>query len=224
MQTKISQFEELKYVVKYPKNFKEGEKFPVLIFLHGAGTRGNDIDKLLTNPFFEITNKHDNFPFIVVAPLCAENTWFDVFEQLKRLVYKVSCEPFTDKKRIYAMGASMGGYCTWQLAMSMPHFFAAIVPICGGGMYWNAARLINVPIWAFHGEKDTVVEVEESIKMVDAVNKCGGCAKITIYPENQHDAWSDTYNNIEVFNWLLSNTNKNRSSITDNYKDGNIYG
>ena len=122
------------------------------------------------------------------------------------------------------MGASMGGYGTWQLAMSLPELFAAIVPICGGGMYWNASRLVNIPIWAFHGGKDTTVFKEESIKMVDAVNKCGGNAKITIYPENGHDAWSDTYKNPEVFHWLLSNTNKNSIELIDKYKDSDIYG
>ena len=91
-------------------------------------------------------------------------------------------------------------------------------------MYWNASRLVNVPIWAFHGEKDPVVLKEESIKMVNAVNKCGGNARLTIYPENEHNAWSDTYNNHEVFRWLLSNTNKNSENLIDKYTDGNIYG
>ena len=118
----------------------------------------------------------------------------------------------------------MGGYGTWQLAMSLPELFAAIVPVCGGGMYWNASRLVNIPIWAFHGAKDTTVFKEESIKMVDAVNKCGGKAKLTIYPENGHDAWSDTYKNPEVFDWLLSNTNENSVKLIDKYKDSNIYG
>jgi hypothetical protein len=76
----------------------------------------------------------------------------------------------------------MGGYGTWHIAMSLPNYFAAIVPICGGGMYWNAARLVNVPAWAFHGEADSAVYCEESKKMVDAVNAKGGNAKLTIFP------------------------------------------
>ena len=108
------------------------------------------------------------------------------------------------------MGASMGGYAVWQLAMSMPEHFAAIVPICGGGMYWNAGRLANLPIWAFHGGKDKYVLPEESQKMVDAVNENGGRAKLTVYPENAHDAWSDTYKNKQVFLWLLENTNNRK--------------
>ena len=130
-----------------------------------------------------------------------------MWEHLEKLVTTISSLPFADKDRIYLMGASMGGYATWQLAMSMPEVFAAVVPVCGGGTYWHAHRLVNVPVWAFHGGKDTVVFKEESINMVDAVNKCGGNAKLTIYPENEHDAWSDTYSNPEVFDWLLSNEN-----------------
>ena len=121
-------------------------------------------------------------------------------------------------------GASMGGYATWQLAMSMPECFAAAVPICGGGMYWNAERLKNVPIWAFHGGKDNVVSVEESKKMVDSVNQKGGSAKLTIYPENGHDAWSDTYSNHLVYSWFLSHLNCNTEKITDIYDDSKTFG
>ena len=122
------------------------------------------------------------------------------------------------------MGASMGGYATWQLAMSMPERFAAIVPICGGGMYGNAARLVNVPVWAFHGAKDTTVLLEESVKMVDAVNHSKGRAKLTVYPENSHDAWSDTYANYEVFRWLLDQRRKDIKEYTDGYNGSKQYG
>ena len=122
------------------------------------------------------------------------------------------------------MGASMGGYGTWQLAMSLPDIFAAIVPICGGGMYWNAGKLKNVPVWAFHGALDKTVLPEESEKMVNAVNKRGGSARLTVYPENGHNAWSDTYSNPEVFEWLLSNTNQKLQSFENEYKGSAIYG
>lgn len=224
MNIKKLQFESIKYIVRYPDGYVEGQKYPVIIMLHGAGTRGDDLDLLIANKYFEITEKHEDFPFVTVAPLCSVNTWFDVFEQLERLVVKISNEDFCDKKKIYLMGNSMGGYGTWQLAMSLPELFAAIVPICGGGMYWNAGRLINVPVWAFHGEQDMTVKVEESIKMVDAVNKKGGNAKLTIYPDRQHDSWTDTYENYEVFKWLLSNINSNASDIEDEYNDSVIYG
>ena len=224
MNIKIEQFEGFKYIIKYPDCYKKGEKFPVIIFLHGAGSRGEDINILQNNPFFNIVNNHSKFPFITVAPQCSNNTWFDMFEQLIKFACKISDENFADKTRIYLMGASMGGYGTWQLAMSIPEIFAAIVPVCGGGMYWNAGRLVNVPVWAFHGAKDNVVLKEESMKMVDSVNACGGNAKLTIYPENEHDSWSDTYSNPAVFDWLLTCTNKIDKEMIDGFKDGNIYG
>jgi len=83
---------------------------------------------------------------------------------------------------------------------------------------------VNVPIWAFHGALDETVLVEESMKMVDAVNKKGGNAKLTVYPENRHDAWSDTYKNPDVFKWLLGNVNKNKAELNDEYKGSDIYG
>ncbi len=224
MRIEFSQLEEIKYAVKYPDNYKAGEKYPVIILLHGAGSRGDDVNTVLTNPYFKITEKYLNFPFITVAPQCSTNTWFDIFERLKGLALKIAGEVFADKERIYLMGPSMGGYATWQLAMSLPEVFAAIVPICGGGMYWNAARLENVPVWAFHGEKDLVVKPEESVKMVEAVNNCGGNAKLTLYPNNQHDAWSDTYGNCEVFEWLLTHKNTKAGAGKDIFADSDIYG
>ncbi len=224
MNYEIKNIENLKYVIKYPNNFDENRSYPVIFIMHGAGGRGNDINVLLANPYFLQTSKHENFPFITVAPLCSENTWFDLWNQLKALVKLTYSLPYTDKKRIYAMGASMGGYGTWQLAMSMPEYFAAIVPICGGGMYWNAGRLVNVPVWAFHGGKDSVVLPRESEKMVEAVNANGGNAKLTIFAENGHNAWDDTYSNYKVFEWLLSNENNNTNEIVDEYNSVTIYG
>lgn len=217
-------FEDMQYIIRYPDSYEQGGKYPVIFAFHGAGGRGDDISVLRNNPYYRLTDKHQGFPFVTVSPLCSKNTWLDHFETVKRLVIKISGEGFTDKKRMYAMGASMGGYMTWALAMSMPEFFAAIVPICGGGMYWNAGRLINVPVWAFHGGKDGCVFPEESEKMVNAVNDRGGNAKLTVYPENGHDAWSDTYKNIKVFEWLLENENSNIKEMTDIYNNSEIYG
>lgn len=224
MNKEVLQFKSMQYIISYPKGYTEDKKYPVILFLHGAGSRGNNIDLLSDNPYFKITDNNPEFPFITIAPLCSANTWFDMFETLKEFVQKIRTEEYVELKKIYIIGASMGGYATWQLGMSLPECFTAIVPICGGGMYWNAGRLINVPVWAFHGNKDNTVFVEESMKMVDAVNRNGGNARLTIYPENGHDAWSDTYRNSEVFKWLLSCEKHNSKEVIDIYKDGDIYG
>lgn len=224
MKTDVFEIQGLKCVIGYPTSYEKGHKYPVIIFLHGAGSRGEDIEILKNNPYFKIISQHKNFSFISVAPQCSKNTWFDQFEALKRMTEEITTYDFADSARIYLMGASMGGYAVWQLAMSMPEIFAAIVPICGGGMYWNAARLTNIPIWAFHGALDKTVLVEESVKMVDEVNRKKGHAKLTVYPNNSHDAWSDTYANFEVFQWLLTHTNKKETPLNDAYKGSAIYG
>lgn len=215
---------DMKFVYQYPEGFTPEKTYPVILMLHGAGSRGDDPQKLFSNPYFSITAQHLEFPFITVAPLCTENTWFDMMEQLKKFVQQLVKLSFVDARRIYLMGASMGGYATWQLAMSMPECFAAIVPICGGGMYWNAGRLINTPVWAFHGQLDKSVFVEESVKMVEAVNRKGGNAKLTIYPETGHAAWTETYANPEVFTWLLQQENQNNKDYIDQYNSAATYG
>ncbi len=214
----------VRYLIRYPKGFDRSKTYPTILFLHGAGTRGDNMAVLQNNLFFALTALQEGFPFIVVAPLCTENTWFDLWQGLKDLVRYTVSLPFVDETRLYGMGASMGGYGTWQLAMSLPQYFAAIAPICGGGMYWNAGRLVNVPVWAFHGGKDQVVFPEESEKMVNAVNRCGGNARLTVYPDNTHDAWSDTYSNPRVFAWLLEHTNENAAALKDAYTDQSVYG
>lgn len=224
MKRTIANLEQLKYVIEYPEHFDINRKYPVIVCLHGAGGRGNNIDVLLNNPFFQETRKIEKFPFILIAPLCSENTWFDLWHLLKSLIRQIPEMPYVDEERIYMMGASMGGYATWQLAMSMPEYFAAIAPICGGGMYWNAARLVNTPVWAFHGARDTTVIPEESKKMVDAVNRAGGNAKLTIYPDNAHNAWSDTYSNPELYAWFLDHTNQNIKELVDRFGDLKEFG
>ena len=209
-------------LIQYPEGFEEGKQYPLLIILNGAGSRGDDIDVLRSGSFW--THQHQVFPFAVITPLCTENTWFDMWERLTRFVKHVTGLSFVERDRVYLMGASMGGYATWQMAMSLPEYFAAIVPICGGGMYWNAGRFVGIPIWAFHGKLDPTVYVEESEKMVDAVNKRGGNAKLTVYPENSHDALTDTYANQEVFLWLLQHRKKNAPLPEDQYKDPKVYG
>lgn len=215
----------LQYILRYPKNFTENGKFPVLLYLHGSGTRGKALEEVLKTDAYAITAQHEDFPFLTVGPMCPPNTtWYDFMADLKALVAEISALPYADTGRFYGMGASMGGYGIWQLAMSIPETFAAIVPICGGGMYWNSKRLINVGVWAFHGGQDKTVLPEESTKMVEKINKLGGNAKLTIYPDNAHNAWTDTYSNPEVFQWLLSHTNQNDRDTADVYTDAAKFG
>lgn len=194
----------LRYLTRYPENFDPNKKYPTVLFLHGAGTIGNDLDKLAGNIFFKHVEKL-NLPCVIFAPQCNEGkVWFDLFERLEDFARTVLEFDFVDKDRYYVVGASMGGYATWQISMSLNDIFAAAIPICGGGIYWNAGRLKNTPVWAFHGENDPTVFCEESVKMVEGINKRGGNAKLTVYPNTGHDAWTPTYSNPEVWKWMLA--------------------
>jgi len=219
MRYEYKKHKEIEYLVRYPEDFTMGEKRPVIIHIHGAGGRGGTLEEIKTHPIMVLTENMEDFPFVVVAPVCPDvtGTWYDHFQSLRSLIIEVIESDYADAERIYVMGGSMGGYTTWEIAMSMPERFAAIVPICGGGMYWNAGRLANVPVWAFHGALDKTVFPEESEKMVNAVNKRGGNARLTIYPENAHDAWTDTFSNPEVYKWLLSHKNENAKKLVNEY-------
>ena len=222
MEIQEKQLGRLQYLLRFPQDYTEGQKLPVILYLHGSGSRGKDKESFLQTDSFTRT---EQIPFLYVAPMCPpDTTWYDWMQELKDLVDEISSLPYADSNRFYGMGASMGAYGIWQLAMSIPERFAAILPICGGGMYWNAKRLVNVPVWAFHGAKDKTVSCEESQKMVDAVIKHGGTAKFTIYPDNFHNAWTDTYSNPEVFAWLLEHTNQNNLDTADVYTDAVKFG
>lgn len=214
MQKQVKKFEKLSYVLALPQNFDNKQKYPAIILLHGAGGRGTDIQPVLDNPYFTETEVH-NLKAVSFAPQCYANTWFDIFEQLQEFIEFVINEPYVDKERVYLIGASMGGFATWQMAMTHPEWFAAIVPICGGGMYWNAERLKNMGVWAFHGEVDDVVFPEESKKMVDYVNKKGGNARLTICEGVCHTSWLNAYRSRELFDWLFAQR-LNDTSVSGN--------
>ena len=213
---------QLDYVIRYPENFSENEKYPLVIYAHGAGGRGRDIEKMKEHGFFI-----DSEPYlkgaVSVLPQCYADSWFDIFEQLQDYVEAMIALPFVDADRVHLIGASMGGYCTWQLAMSRPELFAAIAPICGGGMYWNTGRLKNTPVWAFHGDSDCTVLPEESRKMVDGVNKTGGEARLTIYENTAHNAWTPTFQDPNVWEWMLSQRNR-YTAVRTEFNDTKTYG
>ena len=193
---------------KYLLSLPEGEPIekgrrPLLLFLHGAGERGDDLNLVTKHGPHKILAQRPDFPFILVSPQCPPQRWWDT-EMLNHLLDEVIAKHDADTTRVYVTGLSMGGFGTWGLAIEYPERFAAIAPICGGGSPYLADRLRKVPVWAFHGGKDEIVPVIESQRMVDAVRKAGGDARITLYPEAGHDCWTETYNNPALYSWLLS--------------------
>ena len=201
--TKECRYKNLGYLLAAHEScLAPGGKYPTVLYLHGAGSRGRDLNVIRTSSFFK--NAYEQDPALrIVAPQCDRDTWFDLFEQLLDFAEFIRNDPAVDPDRITLSGVSMGGYAAWQLAMSRPALFAALTPVCGGGMYWNAPRLKDIPVWAFHGQQDTTVLVTESVHMVDAVNASGGCAKLTIWPDAGHNAWDPAFSDPAYWAWIL---------------------
>ena len=192
----------VKYLLYLPKDYDQKESWPLLVFLHGAGERGDNLDLVKKHGPPKLIEAGKQFPFIVVSPQCPDGQWWDSFT-LTALLDEIVEKYKVDHDRIYLTGLSMGGFGTWALASRTPNRFAAIVPICGGGDPFHAKEIAHVPAWVFHGGKDPTVPIENSQRMVEALKKSGGNVKFTIYPEAGHDSWTEAYNTPELYEWLL---------------------
>jgi len=200
---------ELNYLLYLPKEYgKDAEKkWPLILFLHGAGERGDDLNRVKVHGIPKIIEQKDDFPFIAVSPQCPQTSWWTgEVDTLKALLDEIVGKYAVDQDKIYLTGLSMGGYGSWALGIAYPDKFAAIVPICGGGDPKRVTVLKDVPIWVFHGAKDSVVQLAESEKMVNALKEAGGDVKFTVYPDADHDSWTATYDNPELYEWLLKQT------------------
>ncbi len=204
---KLTKHVRLNYLLFLPKDYSTTKKhYPVILFLHGAGERGNDIELVKKHGPPKIVETKKDFPFIVVSPQSPGFGW-DVLA-LNALLDEVQEKYRVDSDRVYLTGLSMGGYGTWALAAHAPHRFAAIVPICGGGTRVMAYKVSHIPTWVFHGAKDGAVPLSESEHMVKAMRRRGGSPKFTVYPDAQHDSWTETYNNPKLYEWLLQQRRK----------------
>ena len=217
LEWKIQRQGELQYLFYLPKDYqaKSGEqRWPLTLFLHGAGERGADVQRVAIHGPLSLAKQGKEFPFIIVAPQCPGGQLWET-EPLLKLLEHFTANYAVDTNRVYLTGLSMGGYGTWRLGLAHPEKFAALVPICGGGNLIDAllgpgdkgAALKNLPIWAFHGVKDSVVPLDESERMVKLLKKVGVKeVKLTVYPDADHNSWTETYNNPELYEWLLSHS------------------
>jgi predicted peptidase len=202
----VLQSYEVNYLIYLPDGYNQTSKpWPLVLFLHGAGERGNDLEIVKRNGLPKLIDEGTEFPFILVSPQCPERTSWDN-KLLINLLDEIESKYNVDKRREYLTGLSMGGHATWSLAIQNPERFAAIIPVCGRGYSQDVYVLKDVPVWAFHGAKDDIVSIEDGKKMVDALEKAGGTVKFTSYPEANHDAWTETYDNPEIYDWLLSHS------------------
>lgn len=211
----ISRSFELPYYLYLPKGYdpQGSDTWPVVIFLHGAGERGTDLERLKRQGLVKQIAEGQEFPFILVAPQCLQNdTWDRSLDELDALFAELMDTLLIDRERIYLTGLSMGGFGTWHWAARRPQAFAALVPICGGtmpllGFPERIGDLKDIPIWVFHGEDDQVVPIKMSAELVEVLVEAGSSVKFTRYPGVGHDSWSLAYDEPELFPWLLAQKN-----------------
>ena len=200
---KITVPAKLEYLLSLPSDYGKSRKaWPLVLFLHGSGESGSDLNKVKVHGPPKLVETNGPFPFILVSPQSPGRGWNP--DVLNALLDSVIKEYHVDKDRVYLTGLSMGGYGTWALAAAYPGKFAALAPICGGGNPAEAGKLARLPIWVFHGAKDTTVPLKRSEEMVEALKAAGGNPKFTVYPEAGHDSWTATYDNPEFYTWLLA--------------------
>lgn len=194
------------YWLYLPKAATPGttEKFPLVLFLHGSGERGTQLENVTKHgPPGMIGKNADLDRCIIVSPQCPEKQSWNA-PLLKELCDDVAKKQPVDVQRLYVTGLSMGGFGSWELLASYPGHWAAAVPICGGGKPGSAEKFKHVPIWVFHGAKDTAVPVAASEKMIAALEAAGGKPKFTVYPEEGHASWVPAYKDPELWKWLLA--------------------
>jgi predicted peptidase len=206
---KTNQLDYLLYVPKAAAA-EPAKRWPMVLFLHGAGERGTNVNLVAFHGPPKQAAAGREFPFILVSPQCPSNQTWDN-EALIALIDTIQAQVPVDPTRIYVTGLSMGGYGTWSLALRYPEKFAAVAPVCGGGDRIRALlpsqqqALKTLGVWAFHGAKDNVVPLSESERMVDAFKRAGvSDIQLTVYPDDGHDSWTHAYNEPKFYDWLLS--------------------
>jgi len=205
----------LNYLVYLPPEYNTSEetKWPLILFLHGAGERGDSLNRVKKHGPPKLVEEGKDFEFIIISPQCPARQWWSA-ELLNRLLDEVIGKYRVDEERIYVTGLSMGGFGTWDLASEYPQRFAAIAPICGGGHPELAWNMRHLPVWVFHGAKDEVVSIGLSDIMVKSLKKYNNKVKYTVYPEATHDSWTETYDNPELYEWFLQNKKFKPEAVT----------
>ncbi|MCB0472892.1 MAG: prolyl oligopeptidase family serine peptidase [Flavobacteriaceae bacterium] len=220
----------LLYRIMFPKHFSEARQYPLLLFLHGSGERGNDNEKQLVHGSKLFANEmvRDSFPAIVIFPQCPEQDyWSDVevdrssmplglkfqnkgtptkaLQLVIDLMKEYIGKDYVKSDQVYVMGLSMGGMGTFEIIYRQPDMFAAAIPICGGGdPETTASYAKKIPLWVFHGAQDNVVDPQFSIDMVSAILKEGGYPRFTLFDFANHNSWDATFAEPELLKWLFS--------------------
>ena len=216
------------YRLHLPKNRKSGKKYPVILFLHGAGEIGSDNNQHLNNFSQGFSIAGDLLSgAIIICPQTPE--WWSVFDYetnaqtgylalAKRLTDSIVKKYNGDTNRIYVTGLSMGSFATWSILETYPNYFAAAVPVCGGGGNYAHQVFVETPIWIYHGTADPTVPYNSSLETYEAIINAGGKnVKFTTLEGVAHNAWDYAYKDREMFSWLLAQNRKNKKMV-DSYK------
>ena len=193
------------YLLSLPDGYNNDttQRWPLVLFLHGSGERGTDVEKVKMHGPPKLVAAGRKFPFILVSPQAPPGFGWEE-DNLYHLLLDIKKTYRVDDSRIYLTGLSMGGFGTWALAMKHPEEFAAIIPICGGGDTADAWKLRHIPIWCFHGALDKNVPVALDEQMIRAAKEYNPDVKFTVYPDLEHNSWERTYNNDSVYQWMLA--------------------
>jgi predicted peptidase len=210
-EAQITQIARLDYLLYLPAGYGDNlaERWPLLVFLHGAGARGSDLELVKRNDIPYNLENGQSLPFIVVSPQCpADSHWTLHVDALNALIGEVAAQHRVDENRVYVTGVSLGGAGTWMLAGAYPERFAAIAPLSARIVPLPLPRLKSLPIWAFHGEADDLIPLNEAQRTIEALQAMGGNVKLTIFPGVGHNLTPLVYNNSELFDWFLSHTRR----------------
>ena len=199
--------QDLNYLLYLPNEYDQSEQvFPLVLFLHGAGERGDDLENLKIHGIPKLINEGRSFPFISLAPQCPNDGYWDKPEYVSTLISLVKTvmkDTRVDPKRVYGTGLSMGGLGTLAIAIKDPELFSAIIPICGGADLEKIQRLNKLPMWIFHGDRDDVIPLDNSISIYQSLRSVNENVFLTVYAGVDHDSWTETYENDDIYDWLL---------------------
>ena len=199
--------QDLNYLLYLPNEYDQSNLvFPLVLFLHGAGERGDDLENLKIHGIPKLINEGRSFPFISLAPQCPNDGYWDKPEYVSTLISLVKTvmkDTRVDPKRVYGTGLSMGGLGTLAIAIKDPELFSAIIPICGGADLEKIQRLNKLPMWIFHGDRDDVIPLDNSISIYQSLRSVNENVFLTVYAGVDHDSWTETYENDDIYDWLL---------------------
>ena len=210
----------MNYLLGVPEDLKDGEVLPMIVFLHGAGERGTDPNRIKVHGIPKMIDNGLSVRAIVLAPQVPDerHVWNTVVDAAMELINKIKAEQPVDPDRVSVTGISMGGYGTWEIALSYDKEFSAIAPICGGAMSWRGGILKDMPIRAFHGDVDGVVPVVNTYDIVDNIISQGGKPAFMVLHNVGHDSWIFAYEQTNVIEWLVAQDRKNKGkSSWDNF-------